>query len=173
MVVEGEVEEESSSEVSTTSIVQTSGGLSTAQTQGIAQGRDLSAAGTKRIKEADSRIIAPRNCDFCIMANRCPKYEAGASCAFGLTETYLPADIEEHIDEDMGDLLAVQKDRILQGYLEEKMDASGLNKDVSREMRLYAEMVSLHREGKKDEISITAKAKGTGIMQMFSPKPGK
>ena len=110
-------------------------------------------------------------CDFCILANRCPKYTPGEACAFGLTETYLPADMDEHIEEDVGELLAMQRDRVLQGYMEEKMDASGLNKDVTNNIKLYTEMVAMYRESKKEEVSITAKAKGTGILQMFTNKP--
>ena len=146
-------------------------GLSTAHGQAPISGRDLSAGGTKRIKSLDPRLISPRMCDFCILANRCPKYTPGEACAFGLTESYMPADMEEHLEEDIGELLAMQRDRVLQGYMEEKMDASGLNKDVNREIKTYMEMVALYRESKKDEVSITAKAKGTGLLQMFTQKP--
>lgn len=124
----------------------------------------------QRLRAVDSRMLTPRKCDDCILANRCPRYEPGASCAYGLSESYTPANIEGHVEEDVSDLLAMQKDRIMQGYLEEKVDAAGLNKDLSREVRLYLEMVAMYSEArdKRDELSI--KAKGSGIMEMFKKR---
>lgn len=170
-LVEGDIMDSNTAAVPVPQDMGSSIALSTAHVPGGAIGRDLSQGGTKRLKETDIRAIAPRMCDFCILANRCPKYDPGAPCAFGLTETYLPADIDEHIEEDVGELLAMQRDRVLQGYMEEKMDASGLNKDVTNNIKLYTEMVNLYRESKKEEVSITAKAKGTGLLQMFTNKP--
>lgn len=126
---------------------------------------------TARLKEVDARITAPRKCDFCILADRCPKYQAGAACAFGLNDSYDPVEIDDHIAEDVSDLLAIQKDRVLQGYMEEKADASGLNKDLSREMRLYLEMVALRKEAMDTRDSVEIKAKGTGVLQMFQKRP--
>lgn len=124
----------------------------------------------KRLTEVDPRLTTPRKCDFCILANRCPKYEQGANCYFGLSESYSPINIDGHIDEDVADLLAMQKDRILQGYLEEKADSSGLNKDLNREIRTYLELIALYKQAKDTRDTVEFKAKGTGLMQMFNKK---
>lgn len=142
----------------------------TSQELSTTQDSPLVIRGNERLRAVDSRMLSPRKCDFCILANRCPKYEAGAACAYGLTESYTPANIEGHIAEDVADLLAIQKDRILQGYLEEKADGAGLNKDLSREVRLYLEMVALNSEAMDKRDSLEIKAKGSGIMEMFKKR---
>ena len=169
-VIEGDILDSNTPAVPVQEDMGSTVALSTAHVQASTSGRNLSAAGTKRIKPQDPRLASPRMCDFCILANRCPKYAPANPCAFGLTDTYLPADMDEHIEEDVGELLAMQRDRVLQGYMEEKMDASGLNKDVTNNIKLYTEMVAMYRESKKEEVSITAKAKGTGLLQMFTNK---
>jgi hypothetical protein len=127
----------------------------------------------ERVKKLDARITAPRNCDQCILAQRCHKYEEGNTCAFGLTESYTPADMDDHINEDVGDLLAIQKDRLMQGYMEEKADASGLNKDLTNNMRLYMEMVAMWKQANDQRDTLEVKARGTGILNMFGKKPGQ
>lgn len=129
-----------------------------------------------RISPVDDRMRTLRQCDFCILAGRCPKYTPGGLCAFGLppaNPTYDHTHLEEHIMEDAADLLAIQKDRILQLYLEEKTDASGVSKDLTVNMKLYMEMVALLSEAtdKRDEISV--KAKGAGVLDMFKKRGEK
>lgn len=124
----------------------------------------------KRERPIDPRLSVKRKCDFCILAGRCPKYEPGADCAFGLppeNPAYDPTKLEKHVMEDSSELLAIQKDRIMQAYLEEKADGSGLSKDLGKEIERYYTMVQLLAEAqdKRDEVSI--KAKGTNLLDIF------
>ena len=120
-----------------------------------------------RLTQVDDRLLQPRQCNACILANRCPKYQADASCAFGIIETYEVAELDNYIKEDVADLLQVQKDRIMQGYLEEKADGAGLNKDIRAEMKAYGELYALFKAAVDDRDSIELKAKGTGLLKMF------
>lgn len=125
---------------------------------------------SQRLTPIDERMRQVRQCDFCILAGRCPKYEPGSPCSFGLSPenpTYDHTELELHVMEDMADLLAIQKDRIQQAALEERMDASGLSKDLGKEMERYIDMVQKLSEAtdKREELSI--KAKGHGILEMF------
>lgn len=128
-----------------------------------------STASTERLNDVDVRMLTLRKCEFCILADRCVKFDPtpGAECAFGITESYDLDKVDQHIDEDMADILAMQKDRVLQLYLEEKADASGANKDLTNNLRLYMEMVALRAQAKDNRDTLEIKARGTGLGQLF------
>jgi hypothetical protein len=133
-------------------------------------GTELDTPRPTRIREVDTRLLQPRMCDSCILANRCPKFSPGASCAYGIQDAYDTEKLDDHVKENMADLLQMQMDRIMQGYLEEKADGAGLSKDLSRELKAYTEMVNLYNTSVGSQDSLEIKAKGTGIMGLFNQK---
>lgn len=130
----------------------------------------------ERQKPVDDRMRTVRNCDHCILAGRCPKYQPSAACSYGLdpeTPTYDHTKLDAHIQEDIADFLAIQKDRIMQAYLEEKMDASGLSKDLGKELERYTQMIALYREAIDNRDVVEMKVKGVGALNMFTRNNNK
>jgi hypothetical protein len=129
----------------------------------------------KRIKPVDDRMRVLRECDNCILAGRCPKYQPSSKCAYGLPPddpTYNVEKLDDHIVENYADLLAIQFDRIQQAALVERVDGAGLDRDLGKEIERYATIVQLMNEARDQRDEVSIKAKGHGIMEMFAKKKG-
>ncbi len=50
------------------------------------------------------------------------------------------------------------------------MDASGANKDLTNNIRLWAEIISLYKEAIADSNSVSIKARGPNVIDLFKPK---
>lgn len=116
---------------------------------------------------ADERLFARRECDFCSMQGRCPRYEPGAECAYGYTaeEQYDVNKLEDHIYTDASRLLQLQMERIAHGAMEERKDGAGVSKDLNREIKTYMELVQLLAEATDKRDEVTVRAKGTGALE--------
>lgn len=117
----------------------------------------------------DPRITTLRRCDDCSLSDRCPKYEEGGLCKFGLSpETPITPPDKMHVRarELESELIEAQYDRVMQLYLEEKLDAAGANKDLTKNIELLHRMI---RESGASE-SVDIKMKGPGVLDIFKPK---
>lgn len=112
-------------------------------------------------------------CDFCYAALRCPKYRAGASCAFNFTS-------DQNGSFDFTDPLSVLKilakaqgERVMRGLFFEKLDGGALDKNVTNEMLTLMGIIKdiketeFYENNDVAEINISAKGigkKGTGVL---------
>lgn len=130
---------------------------------------------TRRITPVDERMRQVRQCDFCVLAGRCPKYAPASPCSYGFppeAPTYDHNDMDQIIKEQFADVMALQMDRVQQLALEEKMDASGANKDLTANLKLWAEIISLYREAISNQESLKIEAKGPNVIDMFTRTRG-
>lgn len=127
---------------------------------------------TARIYPVDPRMRVLRQCNDCVLQDRCVEYREGGSCAYGLPPDITPDPNDTHdvIREQIIDTLVMQQDRVHQAVLEEKLDAAGPSKDAHREIKLLMDMHRMYMEMINPQNSLLVKAKGPGVLDMFKKR---
>jgi hypothetical protein len=96
-------------------------------------------------------------CDYCYLSRRCPKYAAGAFCAYDFTDEQNFSDVETSLTK----LIQVQKERVVRGAFFEKIDGGALDKNVSQEMILLARLLKQMADSNRPTASFSITAEGT------------
>ena len=110
-------------------------------------------------------------CDPCFFAKNCNLFRAGADCSYDLSkQVQKPQDALDIMKK----LLTVQGDRMMRGFLVEKLEGGVIDRDVSEEMAMYFDMVKTLKDIMDDNESLTLKVKGKGIVsKLFGEVPEK
>ena len=111
-------------------------------------------------------------CDFCYAALRCPKYRAGATCAFNFTADQNGSFTFDDPETVLRILAKAQGERVMRGLFFEKIDGGALDKNVTNEILTLMGIVKDLKEiteqpTESAEINIVAKGsgkEGTGIL---------
>ncbi len=111
---------------------------------------------TEKIPVGNSQTNTLR-CDYCYLSRRCPKYYAGAFCAYDFTDDQNFADVESSLSQ----LVKVQKERVVRGAFFEKIDGGALDKNVSQEMILLSRLLKQMEDSNKPTASFSITAEGT------------
>lgn len=113
------------------------------------------------VEPLDNVQIYFTKCDPCFFAKNCNLFRPGGDCSYDLSKQ-----IQKPQDalDIMKKLLTVQGDRMMRGFLIEKMDGGIIDRDVSEEMAMYFDMVKNLKEIMDDNESLTLKVKGKGVI---------
>jgi hypothetical protein len=132
--------------------------------------RDLPATSEKTINSALRQV--PKLCDQCYLIDKCPHYEAGATCYF---RNQINVEGREGIMDIMKMLLEMQGERVLFGRLIEQSEGGYIDQNLSKEMKMLMDLMKDFKEvlaPPKEEITIKASGPsqqgGGGILsQLF------
>lgn len=93
----------------------------------------------------------PMACDHCFTAHKCPKYQAGAVCAFRKEFKKIDTRDLDGVIAELDALAATQRERLTRGLLYEACVLGGLTtretgREIDRQRRLLETIISLKRE---------------------------
>lgn len=113
----------------------------------------------------------PMQCDGCFAARQCPKFKAGATCAYRKEfESIDTRDVFATLDA-MQDLAAAQKSRLMRALMYENVANGGMiSKDVGAEIDRMTKLLEVIGRLRKEVSTITVGINKNGIFaQIFGP----
>lgn len=87
---------------------------------------------TKFVEQSGDAMV----CDFCHLADRCPKFKEGSTCAFD----FAPVQFTESPIATLDMLIKVQTERVQRSMFIEKMEGGMTNKTFTMELKLLNEL---------------------------------
>lgn len=115
-----------------------------------------------------------RNCDSCYLAPKCPRFQAGAVCAYKLP---IELKTKEQLRAVLRAMLEMQTSRVLFARFAEELEGQGMDPALSHEMdrlfRLTKEFKDI--EDTRDLVRFEMEAKGSSgvISRLFGAKAGE
>lgn len=112
----------------------------------------------------DPRLTVMRQCDTCIIADRCPLFKEGSDCR--LTNTPGIENVQD-LDNAAQALLTSQMDRLVHAMMVERVEGGVLTEEVSLEVERTMKMLTAHRKAvttSKDTITIAGEGAGASLL---------
>ena len=105
----------------------------------------------------------PRFCDTCVIKEKCPHAEKGATCSL---VSSIKLDSMTDIKEATFEILKLQLDRILHGLYVERVQGGNPDERNNEQINQFFSILNqMKKLGAKPQDELTIKAKGTGIIQ--------